>query len=319
MLFVAAPLPAATATRDATAVVCHRTASDERPYVRLTVPLRRLATHRSHAADVIPAPTACPRTILTPFHAGTELGAVLSGGPGADPVATGTASIRVRSGQAQICALVAVDDLSYQPTVGVHLHRVGDANTGAAVAIFRGLAHNDRSTSSCVRAPRAVVSQMLRAPAGFELDVHTPDFNSGAVRGRLGPPVLPPARALSTRLTGAAVCTPVCGSGDPDGLGAALVRLFPQISAGNVCFRLSLAPTVALPAMSAHVHRGAAGQHGPALVELRPAPSDGRSMGCSVVHHAVSDEIVVDPSTFYVDVHNAEFPNGAVRGQLPAR
>jgi CHRD domain len=42
-------------------------------------------------------------------------------------------------------------------------------------------------------------------------------------------------------------------------------------------------------------------------------------MGCTTVQHAVYDEILLNPSAFYVDVHNAEFPDGAVRGQLPPR
>lgn len=304
--------------REATVVICHRTASLERPYVRLTVLPRRLRAHREHAADVIPAPRSCPKTLLTPFHGGLPLGAALSGGATADPVATGLASIRVRRGQGQICAVVAVDDLSYRPTVGVHLHRVGGDTPGATVAIFRGLGLNDGSSSSCARVPRTVVSQILRTPSAFEVDVHTPDFQSGAVGGRLESPVRPPARALGTQLTGAAVCTPVCGTADPDGLGFALVRVTPPISAGSLCFRLDLWPTVALPALSAHIHRGVPGQQGPAVVELTP-PVDRRSMGCRTVHQNTYHEIVTDPSAFYVDVHNAEFPAGAVRGQLPSR
>jgi CHRD domain len=307
----------ATATREATVVVCHRTTSAERPYVRLTIPLRRLGAHRAHAADVIAAPRSCPTTILTPFHAGIALGAVLLGDPSADPIASGSASIRVRRGQGQICALVTVHDLSYQPTVGVHLHRV-DGGTVATVAIFRGLGPNDTSTSNCVRAPRTLVAQILRTPSAFEVDVHTPDFQSGAVRGRLGPPALPPPRALGALLTGAAVCTPACGTGDPDGIGFAHVRLSPLISAGHVCFRLSLAPTVALPALGAHVHRGTIGETGPSVVDLAPSV-DGRSMGCRTVPHTVYDEVLTNPTGFYVDVHNAAFPHGAVRGQLPAR
>lgn len=32
----------------------------------------------------------------------------------------------------------------------------------------------------------------------------------------------------------------------------------------------------------------------------------------------VLEEIRADPSAFYVDLHNAEFPQGAIRGQLTA-
>jgi CHRD domain-containing protein len=309
---------AAPAVPEATVVVCHRTASAERPYVRLTVPPRRMRVHRSHSADVIPAPSRCPNTLLTPFHGGRDFAATLLGGPTADPVATGLASVRVRSGQGQVCAVFTVEDLSYQPTVGVHLHRIGGDAPGATVAFFRGLGPHDRSTSSCVGALRALVSQILRTPSAFELDMHTPDFQEGAVRGRLGPPVLPLPRAVHAHMTGAAVCAPTCSSGDPDGLGLATVLLRPLTSGGAVCFRLQVAPTVALPAFAAHIHRGAAGQEGAVVADLAP-PTERRSMGCRTVHAVTYDEIVANPAAFYVDVHTGEFPAGAVRGQLPPR
>jgi CHRD domain len=309
---------AAPAVRQATVVICHRTASDVRLYVRLTVPLRSLRVHRRHAADLIPAPTRCPNTLLTPYHGGRGFAAALTGGPDADPVATGFATVSLRAGQGQVCAVVAVEDLSYKPTVGVHLHRAAGQTPSTPLVLFRGLGWNDLASSSCAPAQRALVAQILRTPSEFEIDVHTPDFQEGAVRGRLGPPGLPPQRAMHAHMTGAAVCAPTCGSGDPDGLGGATVLLRPLISASAICFRLEVAPSVALPMLEAHVHRGPLGQEGPVVAELAP-PGERRAMGCRTVHERTYDEIVANPSGFYVDVHNGEFPAGAIRGQLPSR
>ncbi len=40
------------------------------------------------------------------------------------------------------------------------------------------------------------------------------------------------------------------------------------------------------------------------------------SEGCVKVDRALALEILKRPADYYVNVHNAEFPGGAVRGQL---
>lgn len=109
-------------------------------------------------------------------------------------------------------------------------------------------------------------------------------------------------------LTGAAEAP---GPGDPDGSGTAHLRVNPGL--GQVCYELTVASIA--PATAAHVHRAPAGVPGPVVVPLA-APTSGTSSGCASVTRELALEIIHDPDGFYVNVHNAEFPAGAVRGQL---
>ena len=117
------------------------------------------------------------------------------------------------------------------------------------------------------------------------------------------------ARPLSADLTGPAE-VPV--PGDPDGSGHATVTL--NQGQGEVCFEISVADIE--QARAAHIHVGPAGTPGPVVVGLEP-PSTGSSSGCvSDVDPELIKAIRQNPAGYYVNVHNATFPGGAVRGQL---
>lgn len=73
---------------------------------------------------------------------------------------------------------------------------------------------------------------------------------------------------------------------------------------------------------AAHIHQGAAGANGPVEVTLA-WPQDGQAADCLTEGEAGKgleagevQEILSNPSSFYVNVHNGEFPAGAVRAQL---
>ena len=54
---------------------------------------------------------------------------------------------------------------------------------------------------------------------------------------------------------------------------------------------------------------------GPVVVPLAP-PTSGFSSGCVTVTRELAKAIVKDPENYHVNVHNADFPEGAPRGQL---
>ena len=114
---------------------------------------------------------------------------------------------------------------------------------------------------------------------------------------------------LSVTLTGV---QEVPGPGDPDGTGTAEVRVEP--AQARICW--DVFARAIDPATAAHIHRGAAGTAGPPAVTLTTPGSDGRSRGCSAVDEALARELATQAHLFYVNVHTAAFPDGAIRGQL---
>jgi len=112
--------------------------------------------------------------------------------------------------------------------------------------------------------------------------------------------------------------------GDPNGRGEAYVFGIDG-DAKTLCYVLTVDKIA--PATAAHIHEGAAGTNGPIVANLA-RPTDGNAADCLTegetlmtgapafpTGEKVSD-ILANPSAYYVNVHNAEYPRGAIRGQL---
>ena len=101
----------------------------------------------------------------------------------------------------------------------------------------------------------------------------------------------------------------VPNQGDLDGSGTATVTINPGL--GQVCWSIEVADVE--PILAAHIHVAPATAPGPIVVHLDP------DTGCTEVGGVSRDlalAIILDPSAYYVNVHNATYPAGALRGQL---
>ncbi len=113
---------------------------------------------------------------------------------------------------------------------------------------------------------------------------------------------------MMTDMSGAAE---VPGPGDTDGSGMAHITL--NHGKGQVCYEIT-AKDIQTPT-AAHLHAGVIGQAGTPKVTFKAA-ANGMWKGCANADKSLIKEIMDNPANFYVNVHNAEFPDGALRGQL---
>jgi hypothetical protein len=115
------------------------------------------------------------------------------------------------------------------------------------------------------------------------------------------------ADTLTATLSGAeAVPQP----GDSTGTGTSTVVL----GEGQVCYTLNVTG-LASPPTAAHIHKGDAGKAGPIVVPFK-TPENGSATGCIQSTPEVISGIRQNPGGYYVNVHTAQHPDGAIRGQL---
>jgi hypothetical protein len=103
----------------------------------------------------------------------------------------------------------------------------------------------------------------------------------------------------------------VPGPGDPNGSGFAVITI------SGTTIDYSLLVHGLTPPTAAHIHSGVFGVAGPIVVPLNPTFGAGCATGSVAgVSSTLIDQILANPSAFYVNVHSMEFSDGAIRGQL---
>lgn len=135
---------------------------------------------------------------------------------------------------------------------------------------------------------------------------------------------------LTAELDGSAEVANDAGSdqivGDPTGTGDAYVFGIDG-DPSTLCYVLEVSRIQLVPVgegMAAHIHEGAPDENGP-VVAVLAGPEDGNAADCLTEGEegkfptgetGIVQRILNNPEDFYINVHNPQFANGAVRGQL---
>ncbi|MEU7747581.1 CHRD domain-containing protein [Nonomuraea sp. NPDC049158] len=99
---------------------------------------------------------------------------------------------------------------------------------------------------------------------------------------------------------------------DPDGVAVAKFRINGNRFYYFVQWRKTGKPT------NFHIHRGKAGVNGPVVIDLlsKGTIRGNTSFGSVRVNSSLLRDIKKHPKNWYANMHTAQFPDGAVRGQL---
>lgn len=209
------------------------------------------------------------------------------------PNGWGLAVLQFALEKGQICYAVHVTGVKL-PILAMHIHW-----TNGQLAL--PVSNKTSTVDGCVNAGSTIMSQILNSPRSFYFNVHNVDNPDGVVGGPLRGAVL---------LQGAIEVPP----GDSKGWGAASFSM--DVDHGRVCYEVGVA-NITLPATADHIHKAKAGAAGPTVVDITPPDGNGYATGCSDGDAALIQSILDDPTGYYINVHNADFPKSALRGQFP--
>jgi hypothetical protein len=102
------------------------------------------------------------------------------------------------------------------------------------------------------------------------------------------------------------------GGGDPDGYATAQISVADR--ADQICYDINDIRNIS-EVTAIHVHRGAVGVDGPPVWTLNKA-NEGGWKGCTDKAEWMQDAFENRFRSYYVNIHTADYPNGAIRGQL---
>jgi hypothetical protein len=223
---------------------------------------------------------------------------------------------------------------------GLHIHNA-PIGTSGSVVIDSGLRPSDFVTGTSGRITRTVdfksldseqlrsVEGLLAAPHLYYVNLHSTDVPSGVIRAQLRPNVITFGPALLPENEVPAIV-------GLDARGAAKITVqvhrdkVGSITSGIVTFEVDYRFAGSITVTGLHVHNAAAGISGPVVINSGVnstgpiVDGDGQGSIFRVVTISPTDNdglatlnaLISNPDQFYVNLHTADSPSGAIRGQL---
>ncbi|MCX4823369.1 CHRD domain-containing protein [Streptomyces sp. NBC_01142] len=246
----------------------------------------------------------------------------VQGGPAVnDPDGKAVALVKVKGDRVTF----ALQWKGFVPSLG-HIHQGAAGKNGEVKVPLFGTAMPDsvHSAAGQVALTDAKLAESIRTdPHGFYVNLHSAEFPGGAVRGQLQPlhkSVNPldiikggKLRALSNG-DQEVPKNDASKVGDPDG--HAVTFLHPK----GTSVDYSLAWINIKSPTNGHIHKGRFGKNGDVVFNFfnRPVPEGlfAVSGRLESQNPDVVKRVRANPGNYYSNTHTAEFPDGAVRGQL---
>jgi CHRD domain len=136
--------------------------------------------------------------------------------------------------------------------------------------------------------------------------------SASLITAAIAEPVAEGGRKFTTPMSGAEEVPPA----DPDGSGTGSITV--NVGQNRVCWDFTISNIA--PPHRGHIHKAPAGSNGPIVVDFfnMPVGTPGPLSGCTTVtlDRALLIDIIEHPSSYYLNLHNADFLGGAIRGQL---
>jgi len=154
----------------------------------------------------------------------------------------------------------------------------------------------------------------LRFPIPVAVITSVVGLGAIAVAGAQDSPRLQPAANPESSFTVALNGTNETPDADLDGTGQATITV--NTATGLVC--VNITTTGILPITNMHIHEGdSTVASGPVRVDFAETAGTNTAVAkCVTTTPTQAAAIVATPAGFYLNVHNTDFPNGAIRGQL---
>jgi CHRD domain len=147
------------------------------------------------------------------------------------------------------------------------------------------------------------------------------DNGNGVSKSATSQPTTPILPGIDTARS-TTLSTPMSGAeqsetspADPDGTGHATFVLYPD--AAQICYTISFSRIANTVGWLGHIHKGARGQSQlPWVFEYTTPAATNPTSGCRPSDPLAIADIINNPTQYYAQLHNEEYPSGVIRGQL---